>query len=318
MQHSDKSGLIISVIICTYNRAQLLSNALQSLCEQTLEMSRYEVILVDNNSRDNTHSVTEDFCRRYPNIRYCVEKRQGLSHARNRGWREARGMYVAYIDDDCKVPPVWLMVAKNVIDQLSPSVFGGPFFPFYNFRKPLWWKESYGAFKYSETARPLTRNEYLRGGNFFIRRAVFETIKGFDGRYGMSGQKLAYGEETELQRRIRASLPGALIYYDPELYVYHLVRSHKMTLRWMIYSHFIGGRYHHNLNKENCRKAGTLYRFKLLAQASVTSFYISADILTGAVYRDREVYPYLKNYIYEHTSDYLQTLGGIYQEFFHC
>ena len=92
----------ISVVVCTFNRAQLAATAIESLCEQTADKSQYEVIVVDNNSQDNTREVTEDFCSRYPNLRYCLEEEQGLSHARNRGWRESRGVYVAYVDDDCR------------------------------------------------------------------------------------------------------------------------------------------------------------------------------------------------------------------------
>jgi len=89
----DKQQIVIglSVIICTYNRAELLKNVLQDVCEQTLADSEFEVIVVDNHSTDQTRAVAESFSQRYPNIRYCFEAQQGLSHARNRGWREARG-----------------------------------------------------------------------------------------------------------------------------------------------------------------------------------------------------------------------------------
>jgi len=235
MQHSENTGPIISVIICTYNRAEFVGTALKSLCEQTAEKTQYEVIVVDNNSEDNTRVITQEFCRRYPNIRYCLEKRQGLSHARNRGWQESQGKYVAYIDDECKVPAQWLEVALQIIKEFSPAVFGGPYYGYHNSPKPRWWKDSYGAFEPSKTAGVLTQGEYLRGGNFFIHRTLLETIGGFDSRYGMAGQKIAYGEETELQRRIRAMRPDELIYYDPKLYVWHLVRPEKMVLRWILY-----------------------------------------------------------------------------------
>ena len=150
MKHSDSSGPAISVVICTYNRAELLANGLQSLCEQTLTMSHYEVIVVDNNSNDNTRAVTENFCQQYPNIRYFFETQQGLSHARNRGWREAKADYVAYIDDECKVPSQWLTIAKQIIDRLSPAVFGGPYYGYHNTLPPRWWKESYEAFEHCE------------------------------------------------------------------------------------------------------------------------------------------------------------------------
>ncbi|MGD8380729.1 MAG: glycosyltransferase, partial [Syntrophobacterales bacterium] len=92
----------ISVIVCTYNRAELLGGTLRTLCHQTLDTSEYEVIVVDNNSTDNTREVVDEFCRRSSNVRYCFEPQQGLSHARNQGLQEAKGKYVAYIDDDAR------------------------------------------------------------------------------------------------------------------------------------------------------------------------------------------------------------------------
>jgi glycosyltransferase involved in cell wall biosynthesis len=73
MQDSENTKLMISVIICTYNRVELFANALQTIREQTLETSYYEIIVVDNNSQDGTHDIMEHFCRDYANIRYCFE-----------------------------------------------------------------------------------------------------------------------------------------------------------------------------------------------------------------------------------------------------
>ena len=105
---ASSSSPLISVVVCTFNRADLLETSLEALDEQILESSEYEVIVVDNNSTDNTLNVVEELCNRLTSLRYCFEPNQGLSHARNRGWREAMGEYVAYIDDDCKVPGQWL------------------------------------------------------------------------------------------------------------------------------------------------------------------------------------------------------------------
>jgi len=78
-------ALKLSVVVCTYNRAQLLTEALDSVCNQTLDKSRYEIIVVDNNSADGTRELVGEFCRRFSNVRYCFEPQQGLSYARNRG-----------------------------------------------------------------------------------------------------------------------------------------------------------------------------------------------------------------------------------------
>jgi len=114
-------------VICTHNRADLLADVLETICKQSLTAPGYEIIVVDNDSEDDTRRVTEAVSHRYSNVRYILEPRCGLSHARNRGLREANGQYVAFMDDDCKAPTHWLAVAKEIIDRVKPAVFGGPY-----------------------------------------------------------------------------------------------------------------------------------------------------------------------------------------------
>ena len=98
----------ISVIVCTYNRAYLLKNCLRSLVDQLVETSTFEVIIVNNNATDDTEEVAKSFTEKYPNFRYIIEPNQGLSNARNRGYKEAKGEYVAYIDDDARAYTDWV------------------------------------------------------------------------------------------------------------------------------------------------------------------------------------------------------------------
>jgi glucosyl-dolichyl phosphate glucuronosyltransferase len=100
--------ICFSIVICTHNRAEILQDAVLSACSQSYNVQKYEIIVVDNNSTDDTKKLIANLQDKYPKIRYIFEKDQGLSNARNRGWREARGKYVGYIDDDCKVPREWL------------------------------------------------------------------------------------------------------------------------------------------------------------------------------------------------------------------
>ena len=316
-QDLEYSKLAISVVICTYNRAELLANALQTLCEQTINKSNYEVLVVDNNSMDNTRAVTENFCRSYPNIRYCFEARHGLSYARNRGWREANGTYVGYIDDECKVPVQWLAVAHQIINKSSPVIFGGPYYGYYNSSAPRWWKKSYESFEHSKTPRALRDEEYLRGANIFIQRKVLAMIGGFNVELGMSGKKLAYGEEAQLQRRIRTIMHDDIIYYDPELYIYHLVRPEKMTWRYILKSRFAGGRHIYTVFCDKIRKIPLLTKIQLLFQTIIIIFIFFADILVGILKRDRKQYPYLQNYLYEKTFGHVHKLGFIYERYIH-
>ena len=309
---SRSPGPVLSVVVCTYNRADLLGDALKSLCEQTVETSRYELIVVDNNSRDNTREIIEGFCSRYPNVRYCLEEVQGLSHARNRGWREARGGYVAYVDDDCKVPDGYLAAALSVLDRLSPAVFGGPHYGYYNSPKPRWWKERYGSFEPSQTAVDLAHGDYLQGNNIILRRELLEATGGFDSRYGMVGEKIAYAEETELQKRVRSMWPDEVIRYDPKVYVWHLVRPEKMTLRWNVASYFQVGRYSFRLFEDGSLQACKAPRMRLLGRAVITTLRLLGGILLALVWRDRKRFPYLENYLYETSFMHIQTLGSIY------
>ena len=245
------SVILISVVICSYNRSDLLANLLQTVCQQSLDRSEYEVIIVDNNSTDDTSVVSHSFVADYANVRYCFESQQGLSHARNRGWREAKGQYVAYLDDDCKVPEQWLEVATKVIDSISPNIFGGPYFAFYNTKKPPWYLSSYGSYEPYAQAMRLEEPEKLHGGNLFLERRVLEKSGGFDPQLGMAGGKMAYGEETALLLYIHATIPNVVVYYEPKLFVHHLVRPEKMKIGWIIRHRFVNARYIYRVREES-------------------------------------------------------------------
>ena len=306
-------ALIFSVVICTYNRVQLLTKALSSICSQTLDKAHYEIIVVDNNSNDGTREAVDEFCQRFTNVRYCFEPQQGLSYARNRGWQEARGTYVGYTDDDCKVPEQWLEVAKEIIEEVSPDVFGGPYYAFHTTSKPRWFKNSYGSHELGKEARVLRENEYLDGANIFFRRFLLACLGGFDTTLGMSGTTIAYGEETALLKQMRAAKPGQLIYFDPRLYVYHLVPPQKMSMAWIVRQRFATGRY-------SCRTLqgdGTLPpgRLRLLVGVVFALFALIGDSARGVFCRDRVQYPYPQNYFYEESFRHLQRLGMLYEQF---
>ncbi len=305
-------GILISVVVCTYNRAQLLEQALKSLHEQALDPALYEIVVVDNNSSDNTRAVAESFSRRMLNFRYCFEGTQGLSHARNRGWRQARGEYVGYIDDDCKVPAQWLSVAKNIIQQISPAAFGGPYFAFFDTEKPRWFKDSYGSSSHGSKARFLQDDEYLAGGNIVIRKTVLGNLGGFDPNLGMSGGCIAYGEETLLLRRMRADLPGEHIYYDPRLYVYHLVNAEKMSMRWIMRQRFAGGRYAYLTFWDGKPRQRIDQLLARIVKSSVAFVFASS---IGVILRNHKQYPYAQNYLCEQAFNNLISLGFAFEQF---
>lgn len=314
-KQSNRDSLLFSVIICTYQRAELLRIAIQSLCEQQFDAANYEIIVVDNNSRDRTRAVSSEFVNSYNNVRYCLEKKQGLSHARNRGWQEAKGEYVAYIDDECRVPSQWLTVAKRIIDEFAPGVFGGPFFGYHSQDAPHWWKDLYGEFTYATSAGALSEDEHVSGGNFIARRTLLMELGGFDVARGMSGNTIAFGEESEFQQRVRNQKPDELIYYDPALYLYHLIRPEKYSLWWLLKSRFHGGRDSYFVFRSAEVPRDSHAKIKLVARALRISAKCLVGLATNSIFRDKGQHPYFQNYLYEETGDHVHQLGAILERY---
>jgi glycosyltransferase involved in cell wall biosynthesis len=302
----------ISVVICTYNRSHLVAQVLESIGGLRFAPERYEVIVVDNNSPDGTAEVVAESRARLGNVRYCLERRQGHSHARNRGWEEARGDYVAYLDDDCKVPADWLSNLAAVIAERRPAVCGGPALAFYDRPKPAWFRDAYGSFDLGGAARPLTRH-FLYGMNIAFERARLAAIGGFNPAFGMVGGAIGYGDEIDPQRRLRALQPEAEIYYDPRLMVYHLVRPEKMTWGWTLRHRFANGQFaFRTFHGEDVATASypQLARRGLLAIGGLAS-----DLSLGLALRDRSHFPRAENYIYERALRHVERLGSLFEQF---
>ncbi|MDN5940323.1 MAG: glycosyltransferase [Nitrospira sp.] len=301
---------LISVVLCTYNRCDLMAAALRSVCEQSLAASLYEIIVVDNKSTDRTKEYVLGATRRYSQVRYCFEEKQGASHGRNAGVRMARGLYVACIDDDCTVPSDWLDIAKKIIEQHAPGLFGGPYRPFYNSPKPRWYRDSYGALDGGAVAREFGENEYLAGTNFFIRRPLLEQVGGFSPEFGGVGYKRGYGEEIVVQRRVRSECPKEVIYYYPGLEVCHLVRSEKMRLLWCANHMFAMGRDWQRVLNEEAQDPTPVVRAVFRGCRALLRMVKS--VVWGTIVRDRSRFPCVENYLYEVAFAELRTIGMAY------
>jgi glycosyltransferase involved in cell wall biosynthesis len=297
-QNPDAPPLpLISVVICTYNRAVDTKRAARSLLDQRGVDVPWELIVVDNNSTDATADVVRSLAAADPRVRYCREEQQGLSHARNRGWREARGRYVGYLDDDAIARAGWLAAAERIIAAHSPAMFGGPYYPFYTTPRPPWFKDEYGSRELAAQDGPLPPDETLSGGNMFARRDLLESLGGYSSGFGMTGNRIAYGEETHLQQRLRAQKPDALIYYDRRLAIDHLVRADKMLLSWRWRQAIAQGRDIQRM--AHLREGGLPGRglsLFLLARAFAKLLYHGVCRL---LLRDRKRYPFVRQYLYE-------------------
>lgn len=113
----------ISAIICTHNRDHYLGAAIDSLLSQNF-VNGFEVVVVDNGSKDNTKQVVEQRLA-HPRLKYIYEPVLGLSVARNTGAKAASGEILAYLDDDAVASPCWLQVLYGAYQSNSKLAIAG-------------------------------------------------------------------------------------------------------------------------------------------------------------------------------------------------
>lgn len=236
MQSSD---IFFSVIICSYKRADYLSYLLRSLTHQTWKGGGWEVIVVENDFKPSVeiYALLRDYEKRLP-LKSLFIKFPNLSHARNTGADFSQAKYVAYLDDDAEVTPLWLEALMQQCMKYEPDFCGGPIFGLFRTERPYWFREIYGtSYFYGCSPRFLNCNEMIGGGNFVLRRDLIKKLGGFHEDLGMAGKKFGAGEETDLLKRAWNAFPNLKVQYLPEAAVLHTIRPEKMTLRWQLKSY---------------------------------------------------------------------------------
>lgn len=234
------SGLDITVIITTYNRADTLQTALESMAGMDREGISVEFVVVDNNSTDNTRGVVESFGDQMP-IRYLFEGKQGKSYALNRVLDDvALGKIVVFTDDDVLVERDWLHAILRVCERWpTQSAFGGRILPFMpEGELPAWahdeWiqKRALNRHELAEEERVYPHGKLPNGANFWVRREILSDGRRFDESYGPRGADAIAGyEDVEFYTRLVGD--GYEIVYSPEPCIRHLVRPDMLTWEGM-------------------------------------------------------------------------------------
>lgn len=229
----------ITVVICTYNRATYLPEALESLLKQTLPLNRFEVIVVNNNSTDETAFVCENFIQLHAeaNFYYLNETEQGASFARNTGAALAKSPLLCFMDDDAVAYPNYLEKIIQFFAQYPHAGgLGGRIIPRYIPEEPKWMSHFVsslvGHFHYSETITIFSANKYPLESNMIIRKVDFDAVNGFNTALpGVKGTLRIGGEGKEFFLKIKAL--GRTIYYDPAIVVEHIVETKKLTPEYL-------------------------------------------------------------------------------------
>ena len=229
----------LSIVICTYNRSSFLKEGLSAVLHQMdlLQNDEVELLVIDNNSNDDTAGVVSEF-QSFPNknLRYVFENQQGLSYSRNTGIKSAKGEFVAFVDDDAVIGEHWLSSLFDALYCVDAHVFGGPIYPRFEVPCPKWMDPKYFVRTFASTngcLRGMSANEGFAGGNVCFKKEIFDVIGLFDTSIGMMGNTLGLGEETELFSRLSKSPYGAKLYNLEEMCILHFEAAYKLEATYI-------------------------------------------------------------------------------------
>ena len=210
----------ITVVICTWNRAQLLEETLRSLERQIVSYpNEFEVIVVDNNSKDDTRKKIENISKKWNNrrINYRFESTQGKQFALNKGVSAAHGDIIAFTDDDIILPHDWIEKIIQIFSDNSLELCGGKtevLWP--NTLPPDWYDESMSAVVGAidlgpQRISPPPLGYAPAGANLIARKSLFSKVGLFSiDHYRHMDQE--FGE--------RCAKYGINMAYEPSIIVY--------------------------------------------------------------------------------------------------
>lgn len=223
----------VTVVICTYNRAKLLRQTLAGVARQDYPVTQLEVLVVDNNSADDTRAAVAEFAGGPHVPRLVLETAQGLDHARNCGLAEASGEILLFADDDILVEPDWVrQIAAPFGDDSAKRIgcVGGEVVPVFPDGLPAWIREWHAPLAFRADAGPLPPRNSPMGANFAFPRWVFDQVGPFATGLDRKGASLFGGGDGEMVRRVRHA--GHQVWFAPAASVQHQMPASRTTFRY--------------------------------------------------------------------------------------
>ncbi|MDP2654695.1 MAG: glycosyltransferase family 2 protein [Candidatus Omnitrophota bacterium] len=248
---------LISIVVCTYNRAEVLKVTLDGLLRQEVHGAfDYEILVIDNNSTDHSKSVVEEFIPRSGGkMKYFFQPVQGKSESLNMAVPLAKGDIVAFTDDDVVLSPSWLYELYQCFAEHGCDGVGGRVLPIYPEGTPVWVRENphqvAGAvviYDHGEGVREFDQTmELFIGANYAFHREVFDHCGMF--RTDLRYNGVHIGEDREFIRRLIKT--GKVLYYCGKAVVWHPVDLKRLRFRPMVRWHMAAGRCAADLESED-------------------------------------------------------------------
>jgi GT2 family glycosyltransferase len=229
---------LITAAICTYQRYDLLEQAIASIKGQTLSPAKFEILVIDN-SPDAEVSQTQS--AKYSDIerfRWIYEHTPGLSNARNVAASNATAPLIAFLDDDAVADSVWLESLLKAYDIFGASVhcIGGPVRPRWGGDRPHWLCDELLAYlsvvNLGGEPRLLENGEWLAGANVSYRTDSIKKVGGFSMSLGRTGSAASLMSNEEIELADRLKKVGGYLAYEPLAAVEHHIAAERLTQEW--------------------------------------------------------------------------------------
>ena len=240
-----------SIIIPTYNRAKILHKCLKHIYELENPSGNCEVLVMDNNSTDNTEEVIKTYKEKLPQLKYFLTTSPGLHIGRNLGYEKASGEILCYIDDDSFVSKGWLKGIEKAFLDPEVILVGGPCLPKYESNPPKWINKLWNKIGYGKSLGYLSLIDcgekakeisafYILGCNFIVRKEILLQLEGFHPD-GMPMDLVLYRGDGESYVSRRIIEMNALVKYEPEVMIHHFIPTSRMNFKYFCTRSFYQG-----------------------------------------------------------------------------
>jgi hypothetical protein len=296
------SGPLLSIVVCTWNRGPLLRRTLESiLSTNNAGWTCCELLVVNNNSTDDTASILEEF-KIDPRVRVFFAPEPGLSHARNLGVAKAQAPWILFLDDDVEVDSdFFIQYATNITVHADHGFFGGPIIPHFSGPHKRWTRSVlashgwiYSCIDLGPVSNTFTTVQSPFGANFCVRKDLLTRFP-FSPDRGYRHGQLIPGEETALVSLLHAvSVKGMWLADCP---VRHCLPEERNSLRYLVRRALGQG----IANGLNARMQGASTRWALrgllqsvllaavsalMGKPDAVSHLLEAAVLLGTLYPD--------------------------------
>jgi len=230
---------LLSVLVCTYNREELLEKTLRSILNQQFNYEQgFEVWVVDNASTDSTPEISYRLQKEFSNLYYHREERQGVAIARNTGARLAHAPYIAYYDDDLTLAPDCLnqIMVPFFNQNPTPQAVTGKCLLEWEGGRAEWFPEKHevllSRYDFGDEPRSMTADEYLVTMNVAFNKEAFLALGGVREDLSRKGRMFICGADNDIFNRIMIN--EGSIYYNPKALIYHYVPKNRMQKSWLL------------------------------------------------------------------------------------